>query len=82
MIIELTASCLDLNFCLQAYVQQLENSKLRLIQIEQEIERSRQQVLVALNIFLLDKERQMTSKNHSLKETLDLKFSSIFRVCA
>lgn len=31
-------------FALQAYVQQLETSRLKLIQLEQELERARQQV--------------------------------------
>jgi hypothetical protein len=35
---------LDLCFALQAYVQQLETSRLKLIQIEQELDRARQQV--------------------------------------
>lgn len=35
---------LDLTFSLQAYVQQLETSRLKLIQLEQELDRARQQV--------------------------------------
>lgn len=34
--------------CVQAYVQQLETSRLKLIQLEQELERARKQVSVRL----------------------------------
>lgn len=40
----------DLNVVWQAYVQQLENSKLRLIQLEQELDRARQQVEILIII--------------------------------
>lgn len=34
------------SFIFQAYVQQLENSRLKLTQLEQELQRARQQVLL------------------------------------